>query len=216
MGAVAVGGLLHIYALSAGPLIVVQPMGVASLMFALPIAAALHGRRPARKELAGSVGLAGLVLLVPPATRTPDLDGASALGLLAVAALTAFACFAAARRSGAAGRTALLAVAAGVMYGTSATLTRVLVEGPSEHLWFLAVLPFPVMAAMTLLQRAYAIGHFAVAYATLQVTDPVTAVACGALLLGEPLPANAAAAVAAALLAGAGTVVLARTTPLTG
>ncbi|GII59378.1 hypothetical protein Pth03_77670 [Planotetraspora thailandica] len=217
--AVAFGGGLHVFALSAGPLIVVQPMGVASLLFALPIAAALHGRRPSGGELAAAAvvgaGLAGLVVLIPSDAPPPSLDDPSALCLLAAAALTAFLCFTVARRVSGPGRTALLAVAAGVMYGACATITRVVVDGDG-HLWLLAILPVPVLAALSLLQRAYAAGHFPVAYATLQLTDPLTAVACGALLLGEPLPTNVAAAVAAALLAGAGTVALARTTPLTG
>jgi multidrug transporter EmrE-like cation transporter len=219
-GAVALGGGLHIVALSAGPLIVVQPMGVASLLFALPIAAALHGRRPASSELVAAAvvgaGLAGLVMLIPAAAPAPRMDDASALGLLAAAVLTAIACFGLAKSMGGAGRTALLAVAAGVMYGSCATVTRVIVDGDGGHLWLLAVLPIPVLAALSLLQRAYAGRHFAVAYATLQLTDPLTAVACGALLLGEPLPTNVTAAVVAALVAGAGTVALARTTPLTG
>ncbi|GII30861.1 DMT family transporter [Planotetraspora mira] len=219
-GAVALGGGLHIVALSAGPLIVVQPMGVASLLFALPIAAALHGRRPAAGELVAATvvgaGLVGLVVLIPATAPAPRMDDASALGLLAAAVLTALACFGLAKSIGGAGRPALLAVAAGVMYGSSATVTRVIVDGGGGHLWLLAVLPIPVLAALSLLQRAYAGRHFAVAYATLQLTDPLTAVACGALLLGEPLPTNVTAAVAAALVAGAGTVALARTTPLTG
>jgi hypothetical protein len=44
---ILLGGGLHIVALGLGPLTVVQPMGVASLLFALPIAATLHGRKPA-------------------------------------------------------------------------------------------------------------------------------------------------------------------------
>jgi drug/metabolite transporter (DMT)-like permease len=232
---IAVGATLHIFALSLGPLTAVQPMGVASLLFALPIAAALHGRRPARRELAAacvvSIGLIGLVLLVPPSAQTPTLTSSGAATMLAGTALTALLCFGLARRSAGAARAALLAVAAGVMYGATATITRVLVEGTGGNLWLLAVVPLPAVAALMLLQHAYATprdasrdrrpqgepgtGHFAVAFATLQVTDPLTAVTFGALLLGEPLPTNALAAVAAALLAGAGTVALARTTPLT-
>jgi drug/metabolite transporter (DMT)-like permease len=233
---IAVGGTLHIFALSIGPLTVVQPMGVASLLFALPIAAALHGRTPARGELAAAavvcIGLIGLVLLVPPSTQTPTLSNSAAATMLGGTALAALICSGIARRSAGATRTALLAVAAGVMYGATATITRVLVEGTGWNLWLLAVLPLPAVTALILLQRAYATptrraappdrhprgeagtGHFAVAFATLQVTDPLTAVTCGALLLGEPLPTNTTAAVAAALLAGAGTVALARTTPL--
>ncbi|MEV0969563.1 DMT family transporter [Microtetraspora glauca] len=233
LGGVSVltGGALHIVALSLGPLTVVQPMGVASLLFALPIAAALHGRRPARAELvAASVvaaGLIGLVLLVPAPTGAPTLTGPGGAAMLAGAALAALTCFAVARRAAPALGTALLAVGAGVMYGATATITRVLVDrvvvhGSGWDPWLLAALPLPALAALMLLQRAYATpsrdpeagGHFPVAFAALQVTDPLTAVTFGVLLLGEPLPVNTLAAVAAAVLAGAGTVALARTTPL--
>ncbi|MEV6865079.1 hypothetical protein AB0M44_29240 [Streptosporangium subroseum] len=200
--AIAAGAIVHIFALSLGPLTVVQPMGVASLLFVLPIAAALHGRSPARGELvaacAVSIGLIGLVLLVPPSAQIPTLTGSGAVTMLAGTALAALICFGIARRSAGAGRTVLLAVAAGVMYGATATISRVLVEGTGGNLWLLAVLPVPAVAALMLLQHAYATpahgdtsrerrsreepgtGHFAVAFATLQVTDPLTAVTCGA------------------------------------
>ncbi|MEO3862733.1 DMT family transporter [Acrocarpospora sp. B8E8] len=216
---ITVGAGLHIFALSLGPLTVVQPMGVASLLFALPIAAGLHGRRPARAELAAacavSIGLIALVLMVPAATEPPHLTGADGLAMLTGATLAALLCWGVAPRVSPAPRTALLAIAAGVMYGATATLMRVLVEGTSWDVWLIAAIPLPALAALMLLQRAYAIGHFAVAFAALQVTDPLTAVTFGALLLGEPLPANGLAATAAALVAAAGTVALARTTPLT-
>lgn len=214
---IAVGGALHISALSVGPLTVVQPMGAASLLFALPISSALHDRRPAPRELAAGcavgVGLTTLVLLVPPRHGFALLTGTDAIKMLSGAALAALVCFAAARRSHAAVRTALLAIGAGVLYGTAATLTRVLAGATGWDLWLAAIVPFPAVAALVLLQRAYAMGRFTVAFAAVQVTDPLTAIACGALLLGEPLPTNTAAALAAILLAGAGTVALARSTP---
>ncbi|MEV6986716.1 DMT family transporter [Sphaerisporangium sp. NPDC051017] len=215
---IAVGSGLHISALSVGPLTVVQPMGVASLLFALAVAAALHGRKPSWSELAAAcvvgIGLTGLILLVPTTSHAPALNSTEAVTMLSGAALAALACFTVAKRLTAAGRTALLAIGAGVMYGAVATLTRALAGGTGWDLWLLAILPFPALAALMLLQRAYAIGHFAVAYATLQLADPLTAIACGALLLGEPLPTNTTAAVAAVLLATAGTFALARTTPM--
>ncbi|GII56600.1 hypothetical protein Pth03_49890 [Planotetraspora thailandica] len=228
----AAGATLHIVALSLGPLSVVQPMGVASLLFALPVAAAMHGRLPGRGELAAaclvSIGLTGLVLLVPPSSQTPQLTNAGAVAMLTATGLAALACFGLAQRSAGAVRSALLALAAGVLYGTTATFTHVVVGGTGDNPWFLAALPLPAMAALMLIQRAYAPpargarntgrererGHFGVAFATLQVTDPLTAVTCGASLLGEPLPDHAAIAVAFALVAGAGIAVLARTTPL--
>nr|WP_062336317.1 DMT family transporter [Herbidospora sakaeratensis] len=215
---IAAGGLLHVYALSIGPLTIVQPMGVASLLFALPIAAALHGRPTSKSELAAgamvAIGLIALVLMVPVPTRPPSMTAAEVTLMLGLAGGAALICLAAATRIGPPGRTALLAVSAGIMYGAASTLMRVIADGWPGQLWFLLALPVPLVVALMLLQKAYAIGHFGVAFAALQVADPVTAVSFGALLLGEPLPANGLAATAAAALAAAGTVALARTTPL--
>ncbi|MET8332492.1 DMT family transporter [Streptosporangium canum] len=218
--AIAAGTALHVVALKYGPLTVVQPMGVASLLFALPCAAALRRRRPQPGELAAAaviaIGLIGLVLVVPEHTGEPRLGTGGAVALLAGAATAALALWAAALQAPPARRAGLLAMAAGVLYGATATLTRVLVDGDWEP-WFLLAVPLPALIALALLQRAYAVGHFGVAFAALQVADPLTAVAFGALLLGEPLPTGAAStltALAAGALTAAGTVALARTTPM--
>lgn len=218
--AIAAGTALHVVALKYGPLTVVQPMGVASLLFALPCAAALQRRRPQPGELAAAaviaIGLIGLVLVVPEHTGEPRLGTGGAVALLAGAATAALALWAAALQAPPARRAGLLAMAAGVLYGATATLTRVLVDGDWEP-WFLLAVPLPALIALALLQRAYAVGHFGVAFAALQVADPLTAVAFGALLLGEPLPTGAAStltALAAGALTAAGTVALARTTPM--
>ncbi|NRQ40211.1 DMT family transporter [Nonomuraea sp. NN258] len=210
------GGALHIVALGLGPLTVVQPMGVASLLFALPLAAALHGRRPSRKELAAAsvvaVGLIGLVLLVPESTGPTHLSPNGVITLLAVAGIASVLLWAGAKAASPAGRAALLAAGSGVLYGATATLMRVLVDG-GWNWWYLLALPVPALLALVLLQRAYAVGRFGVAFAALQIADPLTAVAFGALLLGEPLPTGLTP-IAAAALTAAGTVALARTTPL--
>ncbi|MFD8557623.1 DMT family transporter [Streptosporangium canum] len=218
--AIAAGTALHVVALKYGPLTVVQPMGVASLLFALPCAAALRRRRPQSGELAAAaviaIGLIGLVLVVPEHTGEPRLSTGGAVALLAGAATAALVLWAAALQAPPARRAGLLAMAAGVLYGATATLTRVLVDGDWEP-WFLLAVPLPALIALALLQRAYAVGHFGVAFAALQVADPLTAVAFGALLLGEPLPTGAAStltALAAGALTAAGTVALARTTPM--
>ncbi|MEV0150184.1 MULTISPECIES: DMT family transporter [unclassified Nonomuraea] len=213
---ILVGGGLHIVALGLGPLTVVQPMGVASLLFALPIAATLHGRRPSRAELGAAAlvaaGLVGLVLLVPESAGPTALSPAGVVTLLAVSGLAAALLWAGSRIASPAGRAALLATSSGVLYGATATLMRVLVDG-AWNWWYLLALPVPALLALAMLQRAYAVGHFGVSFASLQIADPLTAVAFGALLLGEPLPTGLAP-VAAAALTAAGTVALARTTPL--
>ncbi|MEV4223478.1 DMT family transporter [Nonomuraea sp. NPDC049725] len=213
---ILVGGGLHIVALGLGPLTVVQPMGVASLLFALPIAATLHGRRPERRELAAAgvvaAGLIGLVLLVPESDGPTRLDPTGVLTLLGVAGVAAVLLWAGSKAASHAGRAALLATASGVLYGATATLLRVLVDG-GWNWWYLLALPVPALLALMMLQRAYAVGHFGVSFASLQIADPLTAVAFGALLLGEPVPTGVLP-IAAAALTAAGTVALARTTPL--
>ncbi|GAA4057973.1 DMT family transporter [Nonomuraea soli] len=214
--AILAGGALHIVALGLGPLTVVQPMGVASLLFALPIAAALHGRRPARQELVAAavvaIGLIGLVMLVPPHTGPTSFSPRDAVILLGVSGIAAVLLWAGSRVTGLAGRAALLATSSGVLYGATATLVRVLVDG-GWNWWYALALPIPAFLALMMLQRAYAVGHFGVSFASLQIADPLTAVAFGALLLGEPLPSGILPILAAALAAG-GTFALARTTPL--
>ncbi|MEU0566572.1 DMT family transporter [Nonomuraea sp. NPDC005983] len=210
------GGGLHIVALGLGPLTIVQPMGVASLLFALPIAAALHGRRPSRRELSAAglvaAGLVGLVLLVPESSGPTYLAPAGVVTLLGVAGIASVLLWAGSKVASPAGRAALLATSSGVLYGATATLMRVLVDG-TWNWWYLLALPVPALLALMMLQRAYAVGHFGVSFASLQIADPLTAVAFGALLLDEPLPTGVAPVVAAGL-AAAGTVALARTTPL--
>ncbi|GAA3039061.1 DMT family transporter [Streptosporangium longisporum] len=217
---IAAGTALHVVALKYGPLTLVQPMGVASLLFALPFAAALQRRRPGTRELAAAaviaIGLVGLVLVVPVHTGEPHLSTAEAVVLLTGASAAALALYVTARHASRAVRACLLATGAGVLYGATATLTRVLVDGAWEP-WFLLAVPMPALLALALLQRAYAVGHFGVAFAALQVADPLTAVAFGALLLGEPLPTGPAStltALVAAALTAAGTAALARTTPM--
>lgn len=210
------GGGLHIVALGLGPLTIVQPMGVASLLFALPLAAALHGRKPSRRELAAAAvvaaGLIVLVLLVPESAGPTVLAPDGVLMLLGVAGVAAVLLWAGSKAASAAGRAALLATSSGVLYGATATLVRVLVDG-TWNWWYLLALPVPALLALVMLQRAYAVGHFGVSFASLQIADPLTAVAFGALLLGEPLPSGIAP-IAAAALTAAGTVALARTSPL--
>ncbi|WP_205315502.1 DMT family transporter [Nonomuraea lactucae] len=210
------GGGLHIVALGLGPLTIVQPMGVASLLFALPIAATLQGRRPSHKELAAAgvvaAGLVGLVLLVPESEGPTHLGPSGVLTLLGISGVAAVLLWAGSRAASPAGRAALLATSSGVLYGATATLVRVLVDG-TWNWWYLLALPAPALLALMMLQRAYAVGHFGVSFASLQIADPLTAVAFGALLLGEPLPTGVVP-VAAAALTAAGTIALARTTPL--
>jgi hypothetical protein len=79
--------------------------------------------------------------------------------------------------------------------------------------WYPFGAPLLALPALFILQYAYATGYFAAAFASLLISDRLTAVALGALLLGEPIPALPVA-LAATALAVVGVIDLARTSPL--
>lgn len=225
-GAALAGGTgLHVVALGMGPLTVVQPIGAASLLFAMPIAAVMHGRRARAGELAAAAavgaGLIVLVLRVPEQSGPPRLSDVQALWLLAGAAAAAAVCWAGARRAAPAVRAALAAGAAGALFAVTSTLARVVAEAagrdPSHLLhWFALAAFVPAVLGLVLLQNAYSSGRFGLAFAAVQISDPLAAVAIGGLLLGDPLPSGSPlVALAAAALICAGITTLARTSPET-
>ncbi|GGO01630.1 hypothetical protein GCM10010116_03040 [Microbispora rosea subsp. aerata] len=219
------GASLHAVALSVAPLVVVQPVSVATLVFAVPLAAALHGRRPRRAEIVGSiavaVGLLGLMLLVPAHNVTPVLSDAHAVALIGCIGLVVAVTFTAARWARGPAKALLMAIGAGAVTATVSTFVRVVgggLEGDLSRLahWFTLAIPVLLVCAIVLLQKSYAVGYFGIAYAVVQVVDPITSVAAGALLLGEPLPTEAGKVVPAllsAVLLIAGTITLGRLAP---
>ncbi|MEU5863057.1 hypothetical protein ABZ815_17915 [Nonomuraea sp. NPDC047529] len=219
------GACLHAVALSFAPLVAVQPISVATLVFAVPLAAFMYGRKPYRAEILGSiavaVGLLWLMLLVPQHNVVPRLSSGAALGFLGVIAAVALVSQLLARRFHGPARALLLSVGAGVVTASVSTFVRVVgggLEGEWGRLihWFTLAVPVLLVCAVVLLQRSYAVGYFGIAYAGVQVIDPITSVLAGAILLGEPLPTSPSTAIPA-LLAGAltigGTITLGRLTP---
>ncbi|MFI6919786.1 hypothetical protein ACIBIZ_07510 [Nonomuraea spiralis] len=219
------GACLHAVALSFAPLVAVQPISVATLVFAVPLAAFMYGRKPYRAEILGSiavaVGLLWLMLLVPQHDVVPRLSNGAALGFLGVIAAITLVAQVLARRFHGPARALLLSVGAGVVTASVSTFVRVVgggMQGEWGRLihWFTLAVPVLLVCAVVLLQRSYAVGYFGIAYAGVQVIDPITSVLAGAILLGEPLPTSPSTAIPA-LLAGAltigGTITLGRLTP---
>ncbi|NJQ01569.1 DMT family transporter [Streptomyces zingiberis] len=191
------GALLHVAALSTGPLSLVQPLGVLTLVFVLPLAALCGGRRAGRPGWSGallvSAGLAGLLSLT--AARPARLpDGAEQLTLAvvtvgAVAALTGLAVSRAAARP--AVRSALLASAAGAAFGVASVFTKVVTANWGTGLPVAAQVPAAAVTAglaiagLFAAQAAYQGGGLAAPLATVTVVNPVVAAATGVTLLGE-------------------------------
>ncbi|MGH3783627.1 MAG: DMT family transporter [Pseudonocardiaceae bacterium] len=207
MVAMLIGGGLHLLALRSGPLVLVQPLGVCAVLFALPLAAALRGYRVRAWELGAAalvvVGLGGLLLAVPE-QPPPSLDAADAMVLVALATVTSAVLAGLARRRGRL-RALQLALAAGILFGTTSTVIRALLAQLGNGgltavaaVGALSVVPLAV-AGLVLTQHAYRAGSTAVVLATTTVTDPSTAVAGGVVVLGEVLPTDGATLMIVAL-----------------
>jgi hypothetical protein len=215
------GEVLHVLALAWAPLAVVQPIGVTTVLFALPVGAVVARARPHLRELtAATITVGGLAALLagmhvstaPPALADRDLAllipvVGGGLGVLVALAL----------RSSAGVRTVLLACNAGAMFGTTAALVRLLthriaIDGAAGLVgWATPVAVATAVMGMLLEQAAYKSGQLGVAVGGYTVTDPLVAVAVGAWLLHQPARfEHPLLSVAEALTVVAGVVLLAR------
>lgn len=215
-------------ALHRGSIVVVQPLLVCGLLFALPFGAALTHTRLSRREWRGTVAiLAGLALFLvvgAPAAGAPDASGAGWVVVLVATLVPAAACIAAARRrasrpADAATTAALLAAAAGIVYGLSAALTKasghLLDEGLGHALsaWTPYALVLAGVGGMIVAQSAFQAGPLAASLPMLTIVNLVAGVAVGAVAFHEGLRASAPAVSAEAVGLAAvvvGVVTLAR------
>jgi drug/metabolite transporter (DMT)-like permease len=210
-------------ALANGSLLLVQPLLVSALLFALPLSAALNHQTITRSEWAWAAvltaGLAVFVLVGQPHEghyRPPVPAWTLAAG---IAAPVVIGCVMAARRFSGARRAMLLAVAVAVLLGMIAVLTKVCTHrfavGGWQHLlsapaiYLLVVL---AVAVTVLQQKAFHAGALQASVPIMLVGEPLVAVGLGVLVLGEYLsvtgpaalllPAAVAAMVAAAIALG--------------
>jgi len=185
--------VLNVLALGLAPLALIQPLGTASLVLAVLIAA--HSSRgPLTREAVLAVILtsASVAAFVGVSAQHVQHSPASsrAAGVLAVLLLTGAALGAVVARSRA-GHLARVA-AAGVLFGCVASgahvaAARVLAgDGLSPVGWVVIGALAPASAVgVWLVQTAYARGSAETVLAGLTVVDPVTAVAVGTVVLGE-------------------------------
>ena len=218
------GFLAQAAALGLGSLLLVQPLLVTSLLFALPLGARWAGRRLRRSEWVWSALLvAALAVFVVAGEPTAGLDraglrewlpAAAVLGPLWVACLIG----AVVRR---AARAVLLAVAAGVLYGVGAALTKGVVDLLGDGLpvlltnWETYGLVIALGVGTVLQQSAFQAGDLEASLPAVTVGEPVVAAVVGVVVLQERLRADGAewaliAACVAVMVAA--TVALARST----
>jgi drug/metabolite transporter (DMT)-like permease len=222
--AAVAGFVFQALALANGSLLLVQPILVSGLLFALPLSARLAHRRVTRGEWVWAMVLTAAlaVFVVLAKTRPGDYEASLALSALVAVICTAAvsACVLVATRTMGWKRAVLLAVAVGVLFGVVAVLTK-LVMHVLSHEGLRTVLTTPVpyllvvigVLATFLQQSAFHAGSLQTSVPTMLVLEPVVAVLLGAVVLGEHLDVSRLDAVLIAISAvamAAATIALGR------
>lgn len=196
------GYAFQAWALALGPVLVVQPLIVAALLFALPVSALLNHTRVTAREwtYAAVLAIALAVFLIAgrPTDGVPDAPGATWLpALVVVGAVAAVATGVGLVRSLPGPTRALsFGVASGVLFGVATVLTKPVLTS-YEHAEFLAntlrlltdwrlyVLVLSGLGAMYLQQRAFQPAPISASLPAITLAEPVCAAALGAVVLGE-------------------------------
>lgn len=183
-----VGFALEATALSIAPVVLVQPLIVAELAFALPLAALVAGRRLGRTEWTGiglvTAGLATVVAVIRPSDAPIVATGPVWALLFGTTATLALALVLAGRRLGTVGRTTVLAAAAGGTFGLLSVVTKATTHQFAEHgpaalsRWEPWALAGVGLVGMTLAQNAYRAGPLAVSLPLLDLGEPL----CGSVI----------------------------------
>jgi drug/metabolite transporter (DMT)-like permease len=196
--AAVAGYVFQALALVKGSLLLVQPILVSALLFALPLSARLAHRRVTRGEWAWAVVLTLSLAVFVVLARTRPGDYEASLPISALVALictvAVCACVFVATRTIGWKRAVLLALAVGVLFGVVAVLTK-LVMHVATHEGLLALLRTPVpyllvviaVFATFLQQSAFHAGSLQTSVPTMLVLEPVIAVLLGAVVLGEQM-----------------------------
>jgi hypothetical protein len=217
------GFVAQAIALGIGRMVIVQPLLVATIVFALPLGRLIEKRPIQRMDMIGAAlvtgGLGALLLVSKPSEGEDD---ASLLawaviggGTVAVAGVL----FAVARGRTSAVRAGLLGSAGGILFGLAAALTKATVslfdEGVGAVLWDWHVYALVIVsvAAFWLEQAALQTGALAAAVATTMAFDPLSSLVFGIGLFDEALHESALGYTVSLLLLAAallGLVILAR------
>ncbi len=212
-------------ALSFGPLVLVQPLIVTELLFALPISVRWRGMRMGPREWIGTVAVGGgltlgLASAAPGAGRPEAPLGEWALALGVVAAITLLAVWFGRRRDGPT-RSSLYALGAALVLGAQAALFKAAVARFDHGLlaavesWQIWAMFAAAILGLLLVQSAYESGPLATSMPVVDAVDPAVAIVFGIALFHEHIRTGlwlAGVAGGAAILAGG--ILLLDTSPL--
>lgn len=207
----ALGAGIHVVALGFASVALVQPIGVAAVVLALPIDARLERRAVRTAEWVAAavlvLGLAGVLVFAPRhgEGRPPPLEivGFTAVGALVVVGVVV----AVGNRLPTIGRAVSRAAAAGICAGSTSGLVRLTIRliatghvGLPALVAGVVAVVLPVLGLL-LLQTAYRDGGLDAGLATQTAIDPAVATVIGVTVLGERFAAGSVGALLAVLSA---------------
>ncbi|MFF1834040.1 DMT family transporter [Streptomyces sp. NPDC058231] len=204
IGLMICGMVLGALALGKGEVSVVEPLLATNLLFAMALSRHRTGQRLGRQGWSGLWLLAGgvtaFLLAGRPqggATVTDELRHWLVIGVVVGSALllTTFA-----KRSQATAAPALLAVAAGLLYGLQDALTRLSGQRLGDDGWTALVTswqPYGVLVlgvtGLILVQSAFETAPLRMSLPALTAAQPLAGIACGVGFLGDRLRTDTAA-----------------------
>jgi drug/metabolite transporter (DMT)-like permease len=196
------GYIFQAAALAIGSVLVVQPLVVTAVLFALPVSAMLGAGRFGRTTWIWAavlaLALAAFLLLGNPTAGNDDAPGRAWWPSLAVTTVVAVVLVLAGSvpRLGGGTRAMLLGAATGVSFGVCTVLTKPVLTSFSDTSWWsntvrlttdwrLYVLVGSGLLAMYLQQRAFQPAPISASLPAITVVEPLVAALLGAVVLGE-------------------------------
>ena len=196
-----VGFVAQAIALGIGRMVLVQPILVVTIVFALPLGRVIEKRPIRRTDLIGAVlvtgGLGALLVVSKPSEGKDDASLLAWLVIGGAAVGIAVLLFALAHRRSSTVRAGLLGTAGGILFGLSAALTKTTVSLFDEGIWAVLwdwhvyALVIVSIAAFWLEQAALQTGALAAAVATTMAFDPLSSLVYGIVLFDEALHESA-------------------------
>ena len=196
--AIALAGFaLQASALGLGSILLVQPLLVLAVLFALPLEAWADHRHPERIEWVwGAILVACVVTFLSIARPEPSLRRPDPFILvITVGVVIAFlvVCVVIAERSQAHYKSLFYGLAAGALFGITALLIKAVVYHLTHEGWRTLLHPDVYLlavvatAAIVAQQKGFGAGDLQTSFPAMNVMEPAVAMALGIVLLGENL-----------------------------